>query len=554
MLRLFALFILVAACGDDAPRVPPPEATTAPEAGDTSEPRLAEGRSLAAGTRAVSVEGAAIELTGEARALLTLDLDGDGDRDALLVRHDPEAGRVAITVAIREADRFRTRDLGPLATEGCALDAATLTQPTPTTLFGEARFTCPDDRPPLMHRWALSKAAPPRVRLTTSTRAGATLSFTPRDLDDDGHEDLEATLSLDGSEPLTFRWLDRPGGLALERGEPAATLTELLRTDAARGASLAAALCGPSALVRFGAGAWGLECPDAALAAAERATVDTSLRAGDLIAAFVALDEGGAASPAALDAVAAPGVTQTELPFTYRSEPSVDPKHVALAFDGEEIIVFGATADALRPGGLTRPADAEPLPIRSSDLRFAVLGVRDRCQRAEITLARAAGDDAPLSFASRRPAHAVSLFVAEDQAPCAERPSPWRVLGWAPQGLLAARAGERRVIPLTTEALATGEPMVLGADDPWPAPARGGRITPDGSTWILERAEGVLHVSPAGAALWRPSGWASSPAPSAAAISDDGERVVLLVGERLLLLRAPGASPSPGRDGDDVGN
>lgn len=539
MVRLIALLSLLAvACGDDPPRVPTrPEAAPTPESEVATEARPAEIRALPAGTRSVSVEGAAIELSGEVRALLTLDLDGDGDRDALLVRHDVEAGRVAITLALREADRFQTRDLGPLATEGCAIDAAALSQPSASTFFAEARLSCPDERPSLTHRWALSKSAPPRVRLTTSTRDPAALAFATRDLDGDGHEDLEATLTLEGADPITFRWLDRPGGLAQERGEPTATLDRLLRADAARGAALAGMLCGPSALVRFGAGSWGLECPERATAAAERATVDTLLRAGELLAALTALDEGGAASEAALDAAAARGVTLTELPFTYRREPSLDPTHLALAFDGEELIVFGATADALRPDGLSRPADAEPLPIRSDDRRFAVLGVRDRCARVEIALARALTDDSSLSFGSRQAAHTVPLFV-DDGASCPDRPSPWRVLGWAPQGLLAARASERRVVPLTTEALPTGAPMVLGASDPWPAPAQGGRITPDGSTWILERAEGVVHVSPAGVALWRPAGWSAGPAPSAAALSADGRRVVVLRGERLFRLSA----------------
>ncbi|MCU0672831.1 MAG: hypothetical protein MUE69_08580, partial [Myxococcota bacterium] len=128
-----------------------------------------------------------------------------------------------------------------------------------------------------------------------------------------------------------------------------------------------------------------------------------------------------------------------------------------------------------------------------------------------------------------------------DPSACADeaRSGEWRALGWAPQGILVARLGERRVLPITTEGLAAGAPVALEADAPWPAPALGARITPDGSTWILERREGVLHVRDERASLWRPRGWSEGEAPSAAAISPDGRDVAVLRGDAIWILSAP---------------
>ena len=230
---------LVLACGDDEPLVPV-RVPTDPSADTREEAPFAprRGESFVSGTHQVSVEGVAIPDAALAHALLVLDLDADGDRDALLLRSDPSAGTVGVSVAIRESAEFRVRAPSPLPLESYTVRSATLAHPTRSSFVAEVQTECapssntatstatpaatptPEQR---THRWILSNEPAPRVRLVTSTRGETALSFAFEDLDDDRHEDVRATVSVAGRE-LALRWLDRPGGLALDAGEPATSV------------------------------------------------------------------------------------------------------------------------------------------------------------------------------------------------------------------------------------------------------------------------------------------------------------------------------------------
>lgn len=545
LLASSAFFAL--ACGDDEPRVPvrvPTDPGTGTREEAPFEPR--RGESFASGTHQVSVEGVSIPDAALAHALLVLDLDADGDRDALLLRSDASAGTVGVSVAIREGAAFRVRAPSPLPLEGCTVRSATLAHPTRSSFVAEVQTECapspnaatpsptptPEQR---THRWILSNEPAPRVRLVTSTRGETVLSFAFEDLDDDRHEDVRATVSVAGRE-LALRWLDRPGGLALDAGEPATSVRAAMSESRELGASLARALCrGDAASLRVGPGSWGLDCPEELLGAARVAETDAWLRAGRLEEALLAIDAGAVASAEALDAAAAPGITATRLPFAYRGEPSLDVAHVALAFVASSeappaLRVEGASIDRVARDGSATPGDALPAPIRSSDdPPWVLTRVRSRSCAVDVTLA------------SFRDGVLGGVHELVDPTACADdaRSGEWRALGWAPQGILVARLGERRVLPITTEGLAAGAPVVLEADAPWPAPALGARITSDGSTWILERREGVLHVRDGRASLWRPSGWSEGEPPSAAAISPDGREVAVLRGDAIWILSAP---------------
>ncbi|MCB9598894.1 MAG: hypothetical protein H6722_21845 [Sandaracinus sp.] len=533
---LLLVLLLALACGDDeGPRVPMPLATTddVPTPTDTGfEPR--RGETFPQGVASVSVEGLSVPDAATTHALLVSDLDGDGDRDALLLRVDVARQVVGVSVAIREGGAFRVRAPSPLPLEGCVVEAASLTHATRSSFVAEARTRCTAegvDESRTM-RWILSNEAAPRVRLVTSTRGETTLSFAFEDLDDDGHEDVRGTVGAAGRE-TTLRWLDRPGGLALDRAEPAASVRAAMADAREQGLALARALClGDDATLRLGPGRWGLDCPEELLGAARIAQTDALLRAGRLVEALAAMDGGAVASAEALDAAARSGVTQTRLPFAYRGEPSLDVTHLALGFlvseGAPELRVQGASIDRVGRDGQARPADAEPPLLRSGDEPpWTVVRTRGNGCGAEASLALFLGG-------TLGGAHEVT--IAQPDGCEDEDARPWRIVGWAPQGLLAARLGERRVVPITTDGLPAGDPVVLDADAPWPAPARGGRVTPDGDTWILERPEGVLVFSGGRVELWRPEGWAQGPAPSAAAVSADGTEVAVLRGDAIWIL------------------
>ncbi len=570
-----ALVVLLA-CGDDEPRVPiatPDEPRSTEAAPPAFTPR--EGERFVGGTRQIAVEGLALPDVDQTHALLAIDLDGDGDRDALFVRVDAARDVVGVSVALREGGAFRVRASAPLALEGCTLESATLRHPSPSSFVAEAVARCTTAGGPSTggpsgesrtHRWILSNEEAPRVRLITSTRGETAIDFAFVDLDEDGHEDVRATLRVAERE-LTLRFLDRPGGLALDRAEPAASVRAAMRESREAGGALARATCrGEDATLRLGPGAWGLDCPEELLAAGRLARDDALLRDGRLVDALLAVDVGGSVSTEALDAVAAPGVTMRRIPYAYRGEPSLDARHVALAFltteserteaehdeserteaehdesehggaeRGESepaeveltaaLRVEGASVDRVDRDGATRPADALPPPIRSGDRSpWVVVRAQPRGCGAMLSLARFEGG----TLGAPRE---VALDVA-----CAQEGGALRVLGWAPQGVLAADLERRVVLPLTADGLAAGAPVSLDADAPWPAPARGGRITPDGERWILERAEGVLVFEAGRVALWRPEGWAEGPPPAAAAISADGREIAVLRGDSLWVL------------------
>ncbi|HBQ15160.1 MAG TPA: hypothetical protein DEF51_29905 [Myxococcales bacterium] len=122
------------------------------------------------------------------------------------------------------------------------------------------------------------------------------------------------------------------------------------------------------------------------------------------------------------------------------------------------------------------------------------------------------------------------------------------MLGWAPQGVVAARGADLRVAPLTISAEPAGAPESLGPGTPPPAPLPPGAITSDGRYLVELRGLGVLLHRTGGRGaptlLW-PEGWAEREgAPSDPAVSPSGRRIAVLRGGRVLLLeRESGATP-----------
>ena len=262
------------------------------------------------------------------------------------------------------------------------------------------------------------------------------------------------------------------------------------------------------------------------------------LQAGELVDALAALEGGAPIPDDALDAAAASGIEATRL-TRWRGTPDAATTHTALAFDADGgLIVRGVTAERHGPAGGVTPADALPAPVRDPGGRFFVRGLRRTCAgvEAELLPASQVGPGAGFAPAQRRP-------VAEAPLEGCTRPPEstlWRALGWAPQGLVVGRPGARWVAPLTADGLPAGDPVRLETGDPPPAPLQGGRVTPDGESWIVETPWGVLVTRRGRSELWRPAGWTDAPPPRAAALSQDGERVALLRGDEVFLLAPAG--------------
>jgi hypothetical protein len=115
----------------------------------------------------------------------------------------------------------------------------------------------------------------------------------------------------------------------------------------------------------------------------------------------------------------------------------------------------------------------------------------------------------------------------------------YRLLGWAPQGLLAVRGSEVRLAPIGSDGRPNGPPRVLAPDAARPAPLPAGAATTDGARYVEATAQGVLVFGPSSAQveLWRPEGYSSvAKEPLEAAISPSGRRVTVVSGGIVYIL------------------
>ncbi len=331
-----------------------------------------DGLALPPGTRAFPLDGLPLAVAGRLlAAAAALDLDADGDRDALVVATD-DAGRATLEVVPRETRTFgAARSLGPLVLgDGCALESAALRVLAPSYALVTVTPRCAP---------AVALAAPPQLPSAPTPPAAAPatdaaprlflvgLGPTPRlrerfrvlpeagrepgvvaltvrieDRDADGSDDvvLEVAVTPPGAAAparLTLPWLERPSGLARDTQEPETQLAEraarakrALRRDADGALALArevlalhGVLCREAGLARvvFGSSE-GVPCRASQAAGTAAALAAQALaRKGEVLAALEAwasLERPGAtvaraeraAAKRALEAMPAePGVT-----------------------------------------------------------------------------------------------------------------------------------------------------------------------------------------------------------------------------------------------------
>jgi hypothetical protein len=220
------------------------------------------------GTRALPVDGAPLEVPGHTlAAVVPLDLDADGDRDALVVSSDAN-GTPSLEMVPRTPPHFGApRAVGALALgAGCTLEAATMRviAPTfalvtvtprcamamppapapPTDLFGFGPKPPPaappvigtPDTAPRLFLVALGPLPRVRERFAVLPEAGRepgamTLALRVEDRDADGTADvlLDVSMTLPGAAAptqLALPWLERPSGLARDTKEPEAQFAE----------------------------------------------------------------------------------------------------------------------------------------------------------------------------------------------------------------------------------------------------------------------------------------------------------------------------------------
>lgn len=585
ILLCFALF--VGACGDDH-RVPfAGEESDSPEENTETDPEApfegTEGQLLPDDTTEVQVEGAPLSYRDHLfEVLLPLDVNGDGERDAFVTTAGE--GEVSAVVGVRHEGGFQTRRLGRFAVpEGCISEGGAARTLSANLALLTGGLRCGEFRGAV--HWLVSVEEEPRLRESIALYPdafSAEATFATRDLDDDGHEDVLATITLRprGQEPLSveMHWLDRAGGLARTPEEPLGTLERTV--EAGRAAALGtppAALARaeqlealhhvfcrhPESTLQLGTSRGVLRCPPwAATAAAIRAAalvaegrpVAEALRDVDPTSLG---DDDRQLVERALDGRTRRRLVQRRV-HELRMEADDTASHLLLAFRGDALAIRDQPPVQIAADPAAPPIpDAGLAPIRDPNDNLSVFRVRRTCAGVVADLLPA--DRLGTGMIFERPV-ASPLIAIEGDEDCTEgeasEAARWRVLGWAPQGLVVALDGRRSLVTLQEDGSAAGRPQPLSG--PVPAPLEGGRITPNGDVWIEETPFGVLYHGPSGDELWRPEGWSElDEPPLAAAVSADGERVAVLRGRSVWVIEAPAEDEEPPQrparnEGDDA--
>jgi len=548
-----------------------------------------EGQTLPEGTTRLEVEGAPLEAaSGALHSILPLDLDGDGDRDVLTTILDEGA----VTLAHARRDGASFAPLRTLATEeaqeDCVLSSTELRTVAPEYAMAIVDRSCGGEAARSV--WIVSVEAEPRVREQVGllpalgrTAGEVSIAFRSVDQDDDGHADMVLDVSVtppEDTEPATvsIAWLDRPGGLARDTNEPEATLLGLSRQaqaslsrdagaallTARRALALHAALCREAGAprVRFG-DAPGLTCRTSPGAGAAAAVAAAALaRTGRVFEALDAArrleDEGyRVGGRARRNAEQALSEMPTPEGLMRREGPEVHlgarpPTHLsALGFlDENRLLVRAEPTVVLDLASL----DASPAPVASSAAvvdpsgNLALASVGRTCAGHVLRIVRAA--DVVAGVVAGRPVSEPLLEAraAPAGASCPELPAAareddggWQVVGWAPQGVVAVRRDEARLVPLTVDGASAGRPTILDEHTPPPVPIPAGAMSADGRTYAIATPYGIAVQSlgpPRRTTLLRPQGWAGDGATNVA-VSPSGDQVAYLRGNQVIVVTRP---------------
>jgi hypothetical protein len=500
---------------------------------------------------------------GYALAALELDLDGNEPTDALVVSAAPPEVHLqaatprGLAVTARQVDSF------PVPSD-CVDPTAAIRQLSSSLVEVRVEHTCETGK--RTNFWLITIEKQPRVReritilpANDHSTAPIELELRVEDRDADGYDDVVANMRI-GETDIPLAWLDRPGGFARDASEPEATLREL--ADSAWGSldsnlgvatkrALAVvnafvALCRESGAARIGlSGTHGLQCQQsAAMARAVSVAMTAAIRRGNFVRALE-LQRWWA------DTATQPTAEERELvqaawrkakataTATWRTIGREGGAASLYFRDGDTLVVDGRTPRAIQlsSGWESRLAEADVMPpIRDPNDRFAVRSVRVTC----------VGFEAEVGPIGSKQTHRVPIERRSSSSPCKtpiDRPATvfeWAVLGWAPQGLVAASGDLLRVVPLNAFAKPAGNPIDLRTGSPLPAPIRGARISTDGSRYVIPHPEGIVvrDWRGGGAGVWlRPPDWDKvSGELRSIAISPNGRHVAVHKGSEIRLL------------------
>ena len=508
-------------------------------------------------------ESALVLQKGYALGALQIDLDGSEPLDSIAV--SAELQEVQIQAAFeRGLSVVAERIDSILVPSDCKEPTAEIRQLSPSLVSVRVDHAC--EAGTRTNVWLLTIEAQPRLReritvLPPTEQSLAPISLTLRaeDRDSDGYEDVVADVQI-GEVQVPLAWLNRPGGFARDPSQPEATF-RLLADDAwafldsdlggsekrASGVLDAfIALCRESGAARIGlAGTQGIQCDQSEAAArAVAVAMVAAIRRGSFVRALeLQRWSNGSGMLASSEEQALVQNAWQKAKASARASWRLLDKESATAriyfTDDDTLVVEGSAPKSidLDKGAVSRLSSTSTIaPTRSPNGRFSVRSVRLTC----------AGFEAEIGPVLGKQSHRVLIERRAGTIPCQsaiDRPASvfeWAVIGWAPQGLVAASGDRLRIVPLDELAKPAGRPIDLAVGSPLPAPIRGARITPNGERYVIPHQEGVVvrDWQKGGAGLWlRPMDWDAVPgALRALAISPDGRRIALQKGSEIRLL------------------
>jgi hypothetical protein len=531
------------------------------------------------------------------RTLLAHDLDGDGDRDVIAIVHDA-VKRLRLVVSMREPEGFGAAgDVAGFLPPGestCTLSSAQLTALSNDKAVAGITLGCGDPPTPQPASFTfLSLEAPPRVheRMELVGEKASSIAIDPSslDVDGDGHSDIVLSVSLaasgapeadaggaDADAALKLTWLDRPSGLSRDLREPDATFAawasaaqgllakkpEQALSHAARVLSLEAALCREQGeAVLQVSGAPGIACkPSKGVTSALTTLVLAHARLKHVAEAFDAYTELARREPKpdkrALERVltALAGLPKQK-GIGMREGPRVEPERVprvrlpAARFVDESTLLLRRSSPALynlESGQETALAVATDDLVRDpsgalcvTDIERTSCGLRLRIERAP----KVASPYVPSAPVATPALLAFGTSCTPDGSAARPDSAGFQVLGWAPQGVVAARGLEVRVVPLSATGSPSSEPFLVAEDTPLPAPLPAGLSVPDGSRRVELTPVGVLVIARGSASpeFWRPDGFAGiAQSAREVAISPMGRRVAVVADGVLYVLSREG--------------
>jgi len=546
------------------------DAGASDEASEPEEPlaQETEPTALPVGTRfepnrvEVPVGQSALVLqSGYALAALEVDLDGAEPPDALVVSADPRqvvlqaAYAKGLGVEARRIDAF-------LVPDDCGQPSADARLLSPSLAVIRVDHTC--EGGPRVNYWLVTVESRPRVReritvLPPNERSSVPISLelSVEDRDEDGYDDVVADVHV-GQVDVPLTWLNRPGGFARDPSEPERTLSALsedawkslgssaatAETEAIRVLEAFTALCREGGAARLGlSGTQGVQCQQSKAAArAVAVATAAAVRSGHFVRALELrrwAEDTGLQPTAEERELVHDAWAKAATKASWRLvDQSTAP--VSLQFRDDQTLIVGGRAPRSidLASGLKTPLSSSEVPpaIRDPESRFTVRSVRATC----------AGFEAEVGPITGKQTHRVLIEPRPQGTPCRtpiDRPASvfeWEVLGWAPQGLLAAAGDLLRIVPLNELAKPAGRPVELNPGSPLPAPIHGARVTPDGSHYVIPHPGGIVvrDWRKGGAGLWlRPEGWDTVPGElRSIAISPSGTKVAVQKGKEIRLL------------------